>query len=195
MESMNWPIGLVRPKRKSSATPPTIGGRTSGTAIKARNSWATRVELRAINTASGTPSSTHSTVAATPVRKLSHSAASASSLVASATSVDQLAREISASSGSTSSATPSNAGAMAKPGTRTPVSLAISLRGPGTKAVLLQNLLAALAAREIHEGLRGRIFTQCCDRVGVHNVFCPIGHDRRNVPVIEYVGGVDQPGI
>src|SRR5699024_10927530 len=102
----------------------------------------------------------------TPVRSESHSASSASGLVTSCQKLTQLARATSATSGMTSRAMPSSAGATAKPGARTPVSLAIGARRGIPEAVLLQDLPPLGAQHEVHEVLRPGLLAQRGDRVG-----------------------------
>ena len=63
-----------RPNAYSSAMPPTTGGSTSGSRISGRSHRTPGPSLRASTSAIGTPSSTHSTVLAAAVFRLSYSA-------------------------------------------------------------------------------------------------------------------------
>src|SRR3979409_71635 len=90
--------------------PPTTGGSTSGSRISGRSSRTSRAVLRASTSAMGTPSSTHSTVLAAAVFRLSNNAVFDEELVISDQKFGQSTLIAIASSGSTTKAAPTAAG-------------------------------------------------------------------------------------
>ena len=68
------PRNPLRPKASSSATPPTTGGRTSGSVTRARNSRRPAKSVRASTQASGTPTNSEMAVATVDVHSESWSA-------------------------------------------------------------------------------------------------------------------------
>src|ERR1700755_1552693 len=91
--------------------PPTTGGSTSGSRISGRSSRTSRAVLRANTSAIGTPSSTHSTVLAAAVLRLSSRAVFDEELVISDQKFGQSTLIAIASSGSTTNRAPRAAGA------------------------------------------------------------------------------------
>ena len=89
--------------------PPTTGGSTSGSRTKDRSSRWPGKSPRASTSASGTPNSTHSTVLAAAVRRLSPSAVSEDSEVMSGMNCGQLTRPSMAASGSSTNSAPTAA--------------------------------------------------------------------------------------
>src|SRR6516165_7301103 len=90
--------------------PPTTGGSTNGTRISGRSSRTSRAPLRASTTAMGTPSSTHNTVLAAAVLRLSNSAVFDEGLVISDQKFGQSTLIAIANNGSTTNAVPTAAG-------------------------------------------------------------------------------------
>lgn len=106
-----------RPNASSSATPPTTGGSTSGSVIKARSRRIPGKALRASTHASGTPMTSDTAVATVEVHKESCSAPEASN----PRRVDQISRHgaltIRPASGSIRNAPATSAGASKGTGT------------------------------------------------------------------------------
>src|SRR5215469_8970921 len=90
--------------------PPTTGGNTSGTRISGRSNRTSRNVLRASTSAIGTPSSTHSTVLADAVFRLSSSAVFDEELVISDQKFGQSTSIAIDNSGSTTKTIPTAAG-------------------------------------------------------------------------------------
>ena len=90
--------------------PPTTGGSTSGSRISGRTSCIARPSLRASTSAIGTPNSTHSSVLAVAVFRLSISAVREDSLVTSVQNWGQSTFATTATSGSTTNSAPTAAG-------------------------------------------------------------------------------------
>jgi hypothetical protein len=90
--------------------PPTTGGSTSGSRISGRSNRTSRIVLRASINAIGTPNSTHSTVLAAAVFRLSNSAVVDEELVISDQKCVQSTSIAIAISGNTTKVVPAAAG-------------------------------------------------------------------------------------
>src|SRR5689334_13090794 len=105
-----WPTTPLRPQAMRSATPPTTGGRTSGTVSRARTQLVARLSERARNQARGVPSTRHSTAVVEVVVTERRSAGTTLGVARSDGMRAQSARSRSATSGTTSSSSASAAG-------------------------------------------------------------------------------------
>src|SRR6476661_7093558 len=101
--------------------PPTTGGSTSGNSTSDLASRKPGNLARANTSAIGVPSSTHNTVLAVDVFKLSHSAAIEDSEVINSQKDDHWTRSSIATNGSTMKRPPTTAGMNTQPGNPDPV--------------------------------------------------------------------------
>ena len=112
--------------------PPTTGGSTSGSSTSDRASRNPGKLALASTNAIGVPSSTHSTVLAVEVFRLSHSAAIEDSEVMSSQNDDHWTRASMATNGSTMNTPPSTAGTKIQPGSPDPAPARAGVRRAGT---------------------------------------------------------------
>src|SRR4051794_36872642 len=158
--------------------PPTTGGSTSGRSTNERSSRTPGTRLRAKIRAIGTPSTTHSTVLASAVFRLSHKAARDDSDVSSDRKSDHGTLTSTATRGSSTNSAPSKAGTWIQLGS--PV---VGGRGAGRRSVargpvsgsaegrITQHLLALGSGDVVLELTREGLLPaggQDRDRVGVH---------------------------
>src|SRR6478609_891131 len=124
--------------------PPTTGGSTSDRASRSPG----KVALASTN-AMGVPSSTHSTVLAVEVFRLSHSAATEDSDLISSKNDDHWTRASMATSGSTMKTPPTTAGTKIQPGSPDPVPARRRVRRAGNVGVVVIQTVTQTSGREV----------------------------------------------
>src|SRR6478672_5786502 len=129
--------------------PPTTGGSTNGSSTSDLASRSPGKLALASTNAMGVPSSTHSTVLAVEVFRLSHSAAIEDSEAISSKNDDHWTRASMATSGSTMNTPPTTAGTKIQPGSPDPVPARGRVRRAGTVGAVVIQTVRLTSGREV----------------------------------------------